>query len=279
MYPSVISTFSYPSASDKLNNPSHSALENSQSSVIGQMQAFMGLEGDSSVAGTLVYDVRSPASNGGGHVQTAALGGTGQTTYAKGDMLVGQNSSTLTRITVGSDGLALTSDSTTATGVKWGTPPANKILTYTSVLSLNNTTASIMTTQLVGSVLGTTNALKSTIFVKNFSSPGGESLTLKGVYGTSSIAVAVSGLSTTSTFGTINFDVVGAGTTTTQKAYLTMNVLRNGSGSVIAGLTRYSASMIATDSSAVNTFGIEATVGGPGTNELTTEGYIIEKVT
>lgn len=116
-FPSTITTFSYPSPTDRLNNPSHSGLENTQSSAIGQIQAFIGT--DSSAIGTLTYDIRSPLSNGGGHVQTANKGGTGQTTYTKGDILVAQSSSVLTKLAVGADGSNLTADSTQLTGVAW----------------------------------------------------------------------------------------------------------------------------------------------------------------
>jgi hypothetical protein len=47
-------------------------------------------------------------------------GGTGQTSYAaKGDLLVSSGTTTLTKLTVGSNTQVLTADSTQATGVKW----------------------------------------------------------------------------------------------------------------------------------------------------------------
>ena len=118
-FPSILNTFTRPTTTDKLNSPSHSALHNSVSSALGQVQAFLGVVGDGSVVGTLSYDVRSPASNGGGHIQGVNKGGTGQTSFIKGDILVAQSSSVLTKVVVGTDGYRLTANSSTASGVTW----------------------------------------------------------------------------------------------------------------------------------------------------------------
>lgn len=68
-----------------------------------------------------MYDIRSSNSNGGGHVQTANKGGTGQTAFTKGDLLVATSASVLSKLGVGSDGAALVVDSAQAAGIKWGT--------------------------------------------------------------------------------------------------------------------------------------------------------------
>lgn len=47
-------------------------------------------------------------------------GGTGNTSYTKGDILVATNSTTLTKLPVGTDGQCLKADSTTTTGLIWG---------------------------------------------------------------------------------------------------------------------------------------------------------------
>lgn len=124
MYPSVITTFTNPNANNRLNAPSHSSIESAQNNGLTQVMNFVGTEGSSSTLGTLIYDARSPASNGGGHVQTANKGGTGQTNYNQGDILVGQSSSVLAKLASAGnpDGYALILDSTQATGIKWGTP-------------------------------------------------------------------------------------------------------------------------------------------------------------
>lgn len=105
---------------------------------VTQIEAILGVSGDASVVGSYEYFIKSPDSNGGGHVQTANKGGTGQTSFNKGDVLVAQSSSVLSKLAVSAtDGYALVSDSTANTGVKWGLPGnAPNIRIYTpSVLS------------------------------------------------------------------------------------------------------------------------------------------------
>lgn len=66
-------------------------------------------------------------SAGGGQLTDAALsaavgvakGGTNQTSYTKGDILVATGSTTLTKLGVGSDNQVLTADAAQASGVKW----------------------------------------------------------------------------------------------------------------------------------------------------------------
>ncbi|MDX6711731.1 MAG: hypothetical protein QOH96_2747, partial [Blastocatellia bacterium] len=53
---------------------------------------------------------------------TAPQGGTGQSSYVKGDLLAATNTATLSRVAVGSSGQVLTADPTQPTGVKWATP-------------------------------------------------------------------------------------------------------------------------------------------------------------
>lgn len=123
MFPSTLSTFARPAATDRLNSPSHSALHNTVSSAVGQIEATIGVTGANSVVGTMMYDLRSPASNGGGHIQTANKGGTGQTAYTKGDILIASSASVLTKLAVGTDTQVLTANSSVATGVTWATRP------------------------------------------------------------------------------------------------------------------------------------------------------------
>jgi hypothetical protein len=138
-FPSVLNTFTRPTTTDKLNSPSHSGLHNTVSSALSQVEAFLGVVGDNSVVGTLSYNVRSPASDGGGHIQAVNKGGTGLTAFTKGDLLVGQSSSVLTKLAVSAtQGYALITDSTTNVGLKWGLPgntPTMRIYATPSVLS------------------------------------------------------------------------------------------------------------------------------------------------
>lgn len=138
-FPSILSSFTNPNSTDRLNSPSHSAIETSQNSGVSQLENVVGVEGSASTIGTFQYLVKSPASDGGGHIQTANRGGTGQTNYIKGDLLVGQGFSVLTKLALaGTDGLALVVDSTQATGIRWGVANNKPVIRIYSVASTSS---------------------------------------------------------------------------------------------------------------------------------------------
>ena len=117
-YPSVITSLTNPLATDKLNSPSHSGIETAQNTDITAIETFLGTT-NTSVVGSLIYDVRSPDSNGGGHIQTANKGGTGQTSFTKGDILVATSSSVIAKLAVGLDGKAIVANSSMASGLEY----------------------------------------------------------------------------------------------------------------------------------------------------------------
>lgn len=124
-WPSALSSLTDPNPTQRLNNPSHSSIESNQNDAVEKLENYIGLASGASASalGTLIGAVMNLNSDGGGHIQTAAKGGTGQTSYAKGTILVGQNASTLTKLAVGgTDGYALIVNSGAATGVSWGIP-------------------------------------------------------------------------------------------------------------------------------------------------------------
>jgi hypothetical protein len=118
-FPSVLTTYTDPNATDKLNSPSHSGIHQSENSGLKQLERVVGAEGSASVVGSMQYLIKSPASDGGGHIQSANKGGTGQSSFNKGDILVARSSSVLTKLSAGVDGGFLVSDSSTNVGVKW----------------------------------------------------------------------------------------------------------------------------------------------------------------
>jgi hypothetical protein len=68
-----------------------------------------------------------------------ARGGTGLTTYDKGDLLAGNASNVLAKLPLGTNGQVLCVDTTTATGLKWSAATA-------SVTSVSSTTAALTVT-------------------------------------------------------------------------------------------------------------------------------------
>jgi len=92
---------------------------NSPQDEITALETKVGKDGSADTT-SLDYKVTNAASGGGGHVQTANKGGTGQTSYTKGDILAASSSSVLGKIAVGADGQALIADSTATNGVRWG---------------------------------------------------------------------------------------------------------------------------------------------------------------
>lgn len=205
MYPSTFSAFNRPTSTDRLNNPSHSALHNTQSSAIGQLEAVIGLA-TSSTLGSLMYDIRSPDSNGGGHIQTANKGGTGQVTYTKGDLLVASSPSVLTKLAVGgTTGDSLRVDPTSPVGVSWGNPTGNKLVVSpvsSSVVSTTDETV-LFAASIIGSVLGVSNAIKFSGYLSKLTISN-DTLTIRTKYGPNTISSMTTGAN-----GPIIFDSQG----------------------------------------------------------------------
>src|SRR3990167_5157338 len=124
-FPSTLTAFTNPATTDKLNSPSHASIETAQNDAIKQVETIIGT--DASTLGTIIGDLRNANSAGGGHVQAANKGGTGQTSYNKGDLLIAQSASVLSKVVVGSDGQIIKADSSVATGVKWAEDSTPKI--------------------------------------------------------------------------------------------------------------------------------------------------------
>lgn len=228
-YPSTFSSFNRPTAGDKLNSPSHADLHNAVSSAVGQVEAVIGLSGNSSIIGTLIGDLRSPDSNGGGHVQTANKGGTGQTSFTKGDLLVATSSSVITKLAVGPDGLSLVSDSSVASGMKWGSASATKMLVNTSVVSIRSASTaetSIFSVTVLGSTLGTNNAIRSTTYIKMEALSNGASVMLSANYGGGPVAsiALVPHLNISSYYGTLECLVAANSSASLQRTVMTLNV-------------------------------------------------------
>lgn len=289
-FPSTFSSFNRPSPSDRLNNPSHSALHNTVSSAVGQIEAVIGL--DSSVLGTIIGDLRNPASGGGGHVQTAVLGGTGQTTFSKGTTLVASGPSTLSKLAVGLDGQTYVADSSVATGIKWGSPSASKISAIASVVTFrwNNgfSNASLISVTVPGSTLGTSNAIRLTSYARYIAAGGGTgSILIRTTFGggiVNSVMLRSNGNSPTSSFmGKIEYLLVANNNVSAQRAILNVSLdapkdnWATTSASVI-GFSLYDTNTSSVLSSANQVIGISAMGGSGDEAVLTLDSTIIEKI-
>lgn len=290
MFPSVINTFNIVSATDRLNSPSHSALHNSVSSVVTQVETFLGTASgaNASAVGTLMHDVRSPDSNGGGHIQTAVKGGTGQTTFTKGDTLVATSPSVLSKLAVGIDGQALVADSSVAAGIKWGTPGGTKIANSASIFTISSVQSetSILSVSLPGSTLGTSGAVKTTAFVTNFVNGNDSSSVLVAAnYGGTRVAsVLVIPTSGSPSFGTIEYILISNNNISQQRGNLIISISPNKlnfgtiANSVIGGLA-FVTGTSSVNSSANQPVGLSATFSRNSNVEiLEINGYTVEKI-
>uniref|UniRef100_A0A6M3J6G2 Uncharacterized protein n=1 Tax=viral metagenome TaxID=1070528 RepID=A0A6M3J6G2_9ZZZZ len=160
-YPSVLSTFTDPLATQKLSSPSHSSIETAQNDGIKQLEKVIGT--DASTLGTIIGDLRSASSDGGGHVQTAVLGGTGQTTFTKGDVLIAQSASVLGKLAVGTDNQVILADSTAPSGIKWADDSTPRIHSsmLSSICAAGAAETSVFSVTIPGSVLGDNNAVRA----------------------------------------------------------------------------------------------------------------------
>ena len=166
-FPSTLSTFSNPVATNSLDSPSHSSVEGAQNSTIGQIETVIGQDGGPSASslGTIVGDLRNPDSGGGGHIQTAVKGGTGQTSFTKGDLLIAQSSSVIQKLAVGANDEALIADSNESGGVKWGARELPLLQRVTTDITKSNTTdpAVGIDTTILGSVLGSGGVIRGRV--------------------------------------------------------------------------------------------------------------------
>jgi len=286
MFPSILNTFNRPSSTDRLNSPSHSSLHNTVISAVGQIEAVIGLNSgvNASALGTLMYDIRSPDSNGGGHIQTAVKGGTGQTTFTKGDLLVATGPSVLSKLAAGSDGQLLSANSSTASGVQWGGAGVNKILTIASVISIKATVSetSILNVSIPGSILGTSNAIRATFNIDQFGASN-PSILVKAMYGGGVIAsVMISPPSSTSMFGTLQYTLLANANTGLQRGYLNIDFKKTNqqAGSAPSVITLYDMNTTSVLSDASQTMGMTVRYSNANASDLMyVAGLIVEKIT
>lgn len=285
MFPSTLSTFTRPTASDRLNNPSHATLHNTVSSALGQVEAVIGVTGANSVVGTMMYDIHSPDSNGGGHIQTANKGGTGQTSYTKGDLLVATSASALAKLAVGNDGQILVVNSSALAGVNWGNS-GSKIITSASVVTLignDNPTRdqSILSITIPGSTLGTNNAVRGTVFMRSYTRSPSSSVLFRAIYGGDTVASIMwrnDANAYSSIAGTLNYTLIANDNVSIQRGILEIvpSFIPQGSTSNSVAGVMYNSNTSSVNSSINKSFGITMLMTSGNT---TFDGYMVEKIT
>lgn len=287
-WPSTISSFSNPIPSDRLNSPSHSSVETAQNTGLTELQTYIGVTTgvNASAVGTLLYNIMAPGSNGGGHVQTANKGGTGQTTFTKGDILVAQSSSVLTKLAVGQDTYILKANSVAATGIEWSQDSRPKVFASGSILQLadNVTETSIFSTTIPGSTIGTSNAVRSTFFISNAVFEGPDNITLRAKYGSTSVlTIVLSGndANASNLSGTVEYRLIGRNHPSSQLAIMSATISQQRpqitTPSLFGTVTMVNPN-VNVDSGAAQTLGVTAQWSD---NELTGAsflGVIVEKV-
>lgn len=282
-FPSVVATLPNPNATDRLNIPSHSALHQSENAEIVQIETFIGT--NASAVGTLTYDIRSPLSNGGGHIQTANKGGTGQTTYNKGDLLVGQSSSVISKLVVGADGQTLVADSGQQLGVKWATPGGTKIGVsgiQTSVVG-TVTETSLFSVVIPASTLGTSNAVRSTVLMPYVSINTASNIDVAVFWGPASVAffhnVGANGANQ-SYFGRLETQLLATGSQSSQLSITTLQFFHGTNVPQVASILAQGmqAQVATVDSGSAQTFGATVKLGGSAGDRVNIAGYVVERI-
>lgn len=298
-YPSTLTSFTDPLATDRLNSPSHSSIESAQNTGLEEIQAYIGINTgvNASAVGTLLYDIKAPNSDGGGHVQTATKGGTGQTTYTKGDLLVAQNSSTLAKLAVGNDTQILQLNTSTASGMNWANVTNNRLTSSASIIGIANTETSVLSVTLPGSVLSTANTIRTTAHISDWTTRTGMSVLAIANYGgtVSSVVVTPQGGDTIG-IGTIRHTMIGNNSASSQRHFLEFEgALRQSGGAAgyftsptinpdapfnpsVATVFRAFANTISSiNSSANQTLGLTIRIMGANSS-ASVSGVIVEKI-
>jgi len=283
-FSSTLTTFTNPTTTDKLNSPSHASIETAQNDAIKQVETIIGT--DASTLGTIIGDLRNANSAGGGHVQAANKGGTGQTSYNKGNLLVAQSSSVISKLAVGLDGQILKADSSVASGVKWAESASNKIATSnSSVIVGASTTAeqSILSLSIPGSTLGTTNAVRALFNLSFTGNVNASSVFLSANFGAATPIASVALLtdSAATYFGKLEILVRSEGATGAQAGGLIVSLQRRTRGiSSIFGYYEYRKGTASADSNSSIILGLTSRfVDSDAGNNVTVDSYTVEKIT
>lgn len=223
-YPSTVTTLTNPLPTDHLNSPSHSSIETSQNTEITALENYVGTI--NSIVGSLSYDIRGVGSNGGGHVQSANKGGTGQTNFVKGDLLVATSSSVLSKLAISSvAGYVLQTDTSQSTGIAWGVGTSKVFTTASSITTATTARTSLFTAAIPGGTLSTSNAIQGRVYIGVVNGINAvNNLTLELEYGGNNLTGVVTAIRANNSNvkeGYMDFLVVANGAVNSQKMNFT----------------------------------------------------------
>lgn len=302
-WPSTVSSFNNPLPTDRLNSPSHSSVETAQNTGLTEIQTYLGLTSgaNASALGTLIGTVMNPGSDGGGHVQSANKGGTGQTAYSKGDILVATSGSVLTKLSVGTNTQVLTVNSSAAAGINWANSGSPKLSASASIITIptdGNDETSVLSVTVPGSTLGLSNVIRTTIPINTWDARAATSLLVIALYGGGVVgSVALLPISRASVYGNIHHTVIANNSSVLQRHFIDVDLVAFDTdntprpNTVVKFNTNFpvqGSSMIAVRtqvmgtssvaSSADQTLGMTFRIAGSN-SKLDTGGHIVEKIT
>lgn len=269
-----------------MSSPSHSQQHTDENDNIEAIETKLGVDG-SADASSIDYKVTNAASNGGGHVQTANKGGTGQTSYNKGDVLVATSSSVLAKLAVGTDGQALVANSSVFAGLGYRAFPG-KVATSASVQTVVYLASvlgerSVLSINLPGSILGNSNAVRTRVFIGNYQGGTTSSVLVRALYGSNQVAsVMLKPLYSASVMqGTIDYTLIANANTSLQRVFLEPSLRQVPIDPTSSVLSTYQfftgTSSIISD--APQTLGLTVKTSGAVTSEVfEVTGYTVEKI-
>lgn len=284
VFPSSIASLTNPQASDRLNSPDHAAQHADANDNIEAIETKVGVDG-SAVTTSLDYIIKNPSSNGGGHVQTANKGGTGQTTYTKGDLLVATSSSVLAKLAVGLDGQALIANSSVSAGVNWANTSNNKVAVSASISSngaSSVTETSIFSISVPGSVLGINNLVRANLYVSNYAKGTTSSVLFWATYGGARVASVMLLGSSSIPRGKIEYILFANQSATAQRGNVIMDLNAprpNTAFSSVSAVQMFATGTASVQSSANQTMGMTFRFSDSDpSNDFTINGYTVEKI-
>lgn len=195
-------------------------------------------------------------------------GGTGQTAFAKGDLLAAANSTTLNRLAAGTDGQVLTADSTQTNGLKWAS--VSTLLDYQKAAAAvvgDGTDKALYSFTLPATALAIGKGLRVTTELQHTTGTG--TVTYKIFFGSTQIFSQASSSTVMGKLGAIVFN--DPGSTTSQQATATDILF----GTTLSSLP--SAPAVGAENTG-NPVVIKVTFNGSSSEQVTPKVWLVEAI-